>query len=289
MEIGGGGTEIRRLRGRLGLDSAYVSRLLRSLERQRLVAVKGTADDGRARRVRLTKAGRAERATLDHLADGFARSLLLPLSDGQRTRLTSAMAEVERLLLASMVTIRVADPSSAAARWCFEQYFAELDARFDRGFDPARSTTVAAHDLIPPSGLLLIAWLRHEPVGCGALKRHGRAPAEIKRMWLAPPTRGLGVGHRLLAELENQAREAGASGVQLETNRALTEAIALYRRSGYREVPAFNDEPYAHHWFEKRLQGRERATPPGRRVSRPGSKEGPGPSPTPRAGFPTRR
>jgi hypothetical protein len=41
--------------------------------------------------------------------------------------------------------------------------------------------------------------------------------------------------------------------LRLETNRALTEAIALYRRSGYVEVDAFNDEAYAHHWFEKRL------------------------------------
>jgi hypothetical protein len=42
--------------------------------------------------------------------------------------------------------------------------------------------------------------------------------------------------------------------LRLETNKALTEAQSLYRSSGYREVRAFNDEPYAHHWFEKRLQ-----------------------------------
>ena len=74
-------------------------------------------------------------------------------------------------------------------------------------------------------------------------------------MWIAPGARGLGVGRRLLQELERHAREAGVTVLRLETNRALTEAIALYRRSGYREVDAFNDEPYAHHWFEKRLSG----------------------------------
>jgi GNAT superfamily N-acetyltransferase len=104
-----------------------------------------------------------------------------------------------------------------------------------------------------PSGLLLIARLRREPVGCGALKLHGDAPAELKRMWVAPPARGLGLGRRLLRALEQHAGQAGATVLHLETNRHLTEAIALYRSAGYREVDAFNDEPYAHHWFEKRL------------------------------------
>jgi ribosomal protein S18 acetylase RimI-like enzyme len=95
--------------------------------------------------------------------------------------------------------------------------------------------------------------LHGTPVACGALKFHGRRPTELKRMWVAPTTRGLGLGRRLLAELERLAREHGARRIRLETNRNLTEAIALYRSAGYREVPAFNDEPYAHHWFEKRL------------------------------------
>ena len=77
--------------------------------------------------------------------------------------------------------------------------------------------------------------------------------AELKRMWSAPAARGLTLGRRLLQELERHAREAVVTVLRLETNHALTEAIALCRRSGYVEVDAFNDEPYAHHWFEKRL------------------------------------
>ena len=69
-------------------------------------------------------------------------------------------------------------------------------------------------------------------------------------MWVAADARGLGVGRRLLAELEARAQ---APVVRLETNRALTEAIAMYRAAGYAEVAPFNDERYAHHWFEKRL------------------------------------
>ena len=90
-------------------------------------------------------------------------------------------------------------------------------------------------------------------VGCGALKFHAAAPAELKRMWVAPEARGLGLGRRLLSVLETHATAAGARVIHLETNRTLKEAISLYRSAGYEEVAAFNDEPYAHHWFEKRL------------------------------------
>jgi GNAT superfamily N-acetyltransferase len=156
-------------------------------------------------------------------------------------------------VIVTTVSFAIEDPTTDDARWCIEQYFAELDARFDAGFDPARSIPADAHELVPPSGALIVARLDGKPIGCGALKFHGDAPAELKRMWVAPRARGLGVGRRLLQELERQARDAGVTIVRLETNHALTEAIALYRRSGYVEVERFNEEPYAHHWFEKRL------------------------------------
>ena len=63
--------------------------------------------------------------------------------------------------------------------------------------------------------------------------------------------RGLGVGLRILQELKAKAREFGLSTLRLETNQILKETQAVYRRCGYREVAPFNDEPYAHHWFEK--------------------------------------
>ncbi|WP_350029806.1 GNAT family N-acetyltransferase [Caballeronia sp. INDeC2] len=66
--------------------------------------------------------------------------------------------------------------------------------------------------------------------------------------------RGLGVGRRLLQEAERHARRSGAEVLRLETNKALTQAVGLYRRSGYVEVAAFSDEPYADHWFEKALR-----------------------------------
>ncbi len=252
-EIGEQGAEVRELRNRLGLDSAYVSRLLRSLEGQGLIIVATSVNDGRVRIVQLSKAGLRERAELDHRADAFAQSLLEPLSESQRVKLVAAMAQVERLLIASMVQISVADPMSQDARWCIEQYFTELGERFEMGFVPTLGISAHAHELMPPVGLLLVARLREEPVGCGALKFHKNTIGELKRMWIAPRARGLGLGRRLLEALEHKAREAGMTVIHLETNRTLIEAIELYRHSGYKEVEAFNDEPYAHHWFEKRL------------------------------------
>jgi DNA-binding MarR family transcriptional regulator/GNAT superfamily N-acetyltransferase len=252
-EIPPGGLEVRTLRARLGLDSGYTSRVLRSLERQGLIRLDESPEDRRVRRVRLTEAGLTERAGLDARSDEVARSMLEPLTDAERTRLLTAMSEVERLLRVSTLRIEVADPASPDARWCLAQYFAELAARFQAGFDPSRSLPAEASELTPPAGALLVARLGDRPVGCGALKLHGDVPAELKRMWVAPDARGLGLARRLLHVLEQHARDSGVKVLRLETNAALTEAIALYRSSGYREVEAFNDEPYAHHWFEKSL------------------------------------
>jgi DNA-binding MarR family transcriptional regulator/GNAT superfamily N-acetyltransferase len=252
-EIGDDGTDLRVLRDRLDLDSGYLSRLVASLERARLVVVAPGARDKRVRTVRLTEAGQAERALLDRRSDELAASLLAPLSDAQRTRLVEAMGVVERLLTAGLVEVDVEDPASAAARFCIGSYFAELDTRFDAGFDPSLSISADVEELTEPAGLLLVARLRGEPIGCGALKLHGREPAEIKRMWVAATARGLGVGRRILGELEQRAHERGVGLVRLETNKSLREATSLYRSAGYVEVEAFNDEPYAHHWFEKRL------------------------------------
>lgn len=254
-EIGTEGSDVRLLRLRLDLDSGYLSRLLRSLENDGLVAVDQSGTDGRVRTAHLTGRGLAERTELDRRSDDMAISILEPLSTRQRTRLITAMAEVERLLVASTVRIGVCDPRHPDARSCLRAYFSELSHRFDGGFDPARSISADDDELIPPAGLLLVATLHAEPVGCGALKFHDGEPAEIKRMWVAPTVRGLGLGRRILADLEAHAAASEVRTLRLETNRALGEAIGLYRAAGYREVTAFNAEPYAHHWFEKTLDG----------------------------------
>src|SRR3954447_25368102 len=257
-EIGRDGCDVRSLRSRLDLDSGYLSRLLRSLESAGLVVVEHGERDRRVRVARLTPAGLAERAALDRGADELAEFLLEPLSDPQRERLVNAMAEVERLMTAALVEIAPIDPEHPHARHCLCEYAAELGRRFEQGFDPSRSISVDAPELRPPDGVLLVATLLSEPIGCGALKFHGGEPTELKRMWVDESARGLGVGRRLLGELEARAAEGPSPIVRLETNGTLEEAIAMYRSAGYTKVAPFNAEPYAHHWFEKDLRAHVR-------------------------------
>jgi DNA-binding MarR family transcriptional regulator/GNAT superfamily N-acetyltransferase len=252
-EIGPDGGEVRLLRARLGLDSGYLSRLLRSLEAGGLVTVEASASDRRIRVARLTAAGRAERAALDERSDDRARSLLAPLNPHQRERLVGAMREVERLLTAASVEITAVDPEHPDARYCLAEYVAELNRRSERGFDPSVGATALPHEVRPPAGEFFVAYLHGEAVGCGAVKHHASAPAEIKRMWIAPSARGLGLGRRLLDALETCARAGGASVARIETSAVLVEALALYRSAGWVEVAPFNDEPFADHWLEKAL------------------------------------
>ncbi len=252
FEIGGNGIEIRDLRARLDLDSGYASRLLRGLEEEGLIRTAKSPDDARVGYVVLTPAGRKELATLDRLSDAAAASMLDPLTDEQRRTLAAAMATVEKLLRAGAVRLEVASPTTPGARYCLERYFEELAARFEGGFDPKLSISAGADELTPPRGYFVLATLEGEPIGCGALKCH-RDFGEIKRMWVKGSARGLGIGKRVLRRLEELARRRRLPLLRLETNDTLAEAQALYRRSGYREVAAFNQEPYAHHWFEKSL------------------------------------
>jgi DNA-binding MarR family transcriptional regulator len=235
----GDGTDLRALRTRLSLDSGYLSRLVGALQGEGLLEIVPGADK-RVREVSLTAAGRAEREILDQRSDELAEALLDPLSDAQRSKLVDAMATVERLLTAGLVEIAVEDQASADAQFCLGEYYKELDARFDGGFQLEKAIPV-------DDAVFLVARLRGVPVGCGAIKL---GQSYIKRMWISPSTRGLGLGRRMLGELEQLSRTGVA---RLETNRNLTEAISLYRAAGYTEVEPFNDEPYAHHWFEKTL------------------------------------
>jgi DNA-binding MarR family transcriptional regulator/GNAT superfamily N-acetyltransferase len=252
-EIGEDGCEVRTLRNRLGLDSGHASRLLRALESDGVARVEASPADRRIRVARLTPAGLKEWAELDRRSDVFAEAMLAPLSERDRERLVDSMRTVQRLLTAAAVEIREVDPAGADARQCLRSYVEELNQRWDAGFDPAAGVSAEPHELTPPAGCFLIAYLHGEPVGCGGVKHLPGGPSDIKRMWISPSARGLGLGRRLLGELEQRVLGSGASVARLETNRVLVEAIGLYRSAGYVEVEAFNDEPFAHHWFEKPL------------------------------------
>jgi DNA-binding MarR family transcriptional regulator/GNAT superfamily N-acetyltransferase len=254
-EIGEEGGEIVMLRARLGVDSGQMSRMLRALEEDQLVTVTPSDLDGRVRVARLAEKGLAERALLDERSDELAESILDPLGEEQRAELVTAMRTVERLIATSLVELRQVDPEDPDAQRCLRAYVAELNRRApERGFDPSKGSTAAPHEVRPPNGAFVVAYLRGEPIGCGAVKHHPGGATDVKRMWLAESARGLGLGRRLLEHLEGIARAHGSTEVRLETGDVLSEAIALYRSAGYEEVPPFNDEPFADRWFAKPLR-----------------------------------
>lgn len=252
-EIGHQGSDLRELRQRLGLDSGYVSRLVGSLQQRGLIRVVQGDTDQRVRTVSWTAAGRREVREMNKRSDRAAATLLRALPPVQRTRLIAAMSQVHDLLrMVGLEIVRV-DPADPTARWCVAQYYDELNRRFESGFDPSASLPADDGELVPPRGAFLLATLDGEPVACGAVKAISRRIGSLKRMWVAGSARGLGIGRRMLEALEVQALRLGLTTVRLETNDALQEAIHLYRTAGFREVAPFNSDPYARHWFEKRL------------------------------------
>jgi DNA-binding MarR family transcriptional regulator/GNAT superfamily N-acetyltransferase len=237
------------LRERLGLDSGYLSRLLRRLERDGLIQVTPDPGDRRRRLVSLTKAGQERWKELERRSDERARLIVGPLTGRQRERLARALGEADLLVRAATVTFQLTDPASPAARDVVGRYFAEIGRRF--GFDPSGETEKDTELLVPPSGVFVVAHSDGEPVACGGLHEIAPRVGELKRMWVHGDWRGAGLGSRLLRHLEDQARALGHRIVRLDTNAALAEAIAMYQRAGYRVIERYNDNPWATHFFEK--------------------------------------
>src|SRR4051812_29483383 len=165
-EIGQDGREVRWLRAELGIDSAYLSRLLRSLEAAGLVTVEPSEADRRIRIARLTRAGIRERDVLDRRSDDLASSLLEPLGADEQRDLVAAMRRVRQLLAESTIEIWTADPEHPDARRCIAAYFAELDRRSETGYDPSAGVSADPHELRPPAGVVLLAYLHGEAVAC---------------------------------------------------------------------------------------------------------------------------
>ena len=254
FEIGSGdgaGATVRELRDRLGLDSGYLSRLLRALETEGLVVVRPDSDDRRRRRVTLTRRGRTAWRRLDDRSEELAARLVAPLSERQRERLTEALATADRLVRAATVRLDEAAPDDHRAVAAMAAYFSEIGERF--GFEPGDAWQHDAASIAAPDGFFVVATSDGEPVACGGVQRLPDGAAEVKRMWVHGDWRGAGLGARLLRHLEDLARARGHAVVRLDTNDTLVEAIAMYERAGYRSIERYNDNEWARCWFEKRL------------------------------------
>jgi DNA-binding MarR family transcriptional regulator/GNAT superfamily N-acetyltransferase len=251
FEIGPDGVDVRELRRRLGLDSGFVSRMLRSLADQGLVEVRPHPRDGRVRVASLTTAGLDARDELDVRARESVGTLLGQLTAGQRDRLVTAQEQVRRLLRMATVEISAIPDASPVARFCLREYAAELDGRFPSGY--SESALLRPGELAVTGGEFLVALEESSPVGCGIWQPLEDGVAEIRHVWISPACRGLGLGRRLLSELESRAGAQGYRTLRLGTHTALPEAAALYRSHGYREIPLYDLEGYNQLAFEKVL------------------------------------
>ncbi|WP_072791508.1 GNAT family N-acetyltransferase [Cognatishimia maritima] len=149
------------------------------------------------------------------------------------------------------ITIKQLDPTDPIAIACLESYYTELAARFERGFDVSLSRDPEAQNMMPPLGAFFVAMSGGAALGCCGLKGDGSEVAEIKRLWVNPTARGMGLAQRLLAECEVAARGLGITVLRLDTNSALPEAERLYRKTGWTQIERFNDDPYPDLFFEK--------------------------------------
>ncbi|GAA3290709.1 winged helix-turn-helix transcriptional regulator [Dactylosporangium vinaceum] len=246
-----GRRDVRELQDHLGLDSGDLSRLLRDLQEEGLIRVEPHPDDGRAGIAELTEAGRHERDTLNRRSRARVVSLLGALDPDQQAALAAAQNQVRMLLRLATITIAPVAADDPQAWRCLRQYAAELATRFPEGYEQA--TLTRPEDM---TGSLLLARERDEPIGCGAWIRLGASTAEIRHLWIDNKARGLGLGRRLLRQLETDAAAHGVDTIRLGTHHTLSEAIALYRSHGYHEIDSYSDSAYNQLCFEKHQSAR---------------------------------
>lgn len=237
------GTDVAVIRDKLNLDSGLMSRFLRSLEREGLIRTETDPTDRRRRVARLTEAGSGEMAAYDAIGrDSAAR--LINRAGSRAKDVVAAMDLIATLLNRDQLQINETDPDSREALFCLKAYFDEILARVaiakpeyfplpDPGADSYR----------PPRGRFLVAWSDDLPVGCVSLRPLDDRTAEVKRLWVHASARGQGLSRRLMAAIETEARAMGFQWLRLDTNSALTEAIALYRATGWTDIPPYTDPP----------------------------------------------
>jgi DNA-binding MarR family transcriptional regulator/GNAT superfamily N-acetyltransferase len=249
--IGQGQSNVASIREYLGLDSGLMSRLLRGLEDEGLIETVSNRQDARRRIARLTEAGRSEFQAYEALSNAQAETFLARHSRPEE--LLHAMDLVASVLGRSLIAVEEMDPRHNDARFCLSEYYAELARRFENGFEVSLSRDPDAVDMIRPRGAFLVAMSDSLPIGCVGLKGTGSEIAEIKRLWVAPSARGLGLARRLMTAAEGVARELSINIL------VLTPTARWRRRNSSTATPAgtrltvSTTNPYPDTFFEKHL------------------------------------
>jgi DNA-binding MarR family transcriptional regulator len=247
------GTDVAFIRQTLGFDSGLLSRLLRALEDEGLIRVMPDPADRRRRIAQLTEAGQAEWKIYDDLGHAKARQVF-DKAGGRQQALIDAMDLIATVMLRDEVGIRDADTDDPAALSCVSAYYRQLLQTFPNELHPDMLPLPLpdAAKYRPPDGAFLIAWSDDLPIACVSLRPLDRSVGEVKRLWVNPIARGQGLGRRMMRAIEDRARTIGLTRLQLDSNSALTEAVALYRSDGWTDIAPYTPPP-ANIWMAKRL------------------------------------
>ncbi len=249
--IGLGYRNVSDLRAFLKLDTGLLSRLLRGLEAEQLIETMPNPTDRRGRIASLTPKGEEEFDVYEQLSDERAARILDRHKDVRR--LLDAMDIVTIALSRDDIVFEEVDYASDIATKCLSAFAEELSKRLNLEFDLKKSGDPELSQMKHPYGTFVVARLGDMPLGCVGVKGSGGSLAEIKRMWIAPAARGLGLARRLMSTAEGAAQAIGIKTLRLDTNSTLFEAVSLYRNMGWVEIGRFNDDPYPDLFFEKQL------------------------------------
>jgi DNA-binding MarR family transcriptional regulator/GNAT superfamily N-acetyltransferase len=239
----------------LGLDAGYLSRILARFQTQGMLRKVPSESDGRQSLLSLTAKGRKVFAPLDKRSDNQVQAMLTNLSREDQERLTAAMSTIEALLgpeseNKSPYIIRTHEPGDLG--WIvhrhgalysreyglndnFEALVAEIAAHFLRNFDEKRERCwIAERD--------------GENLGSVCLVRESDEVAKLRVLLVEPKARGLGLGHRLVAECIRFARQTGYRKIILWTSAALVAARRVYEKAGFQLVEEKRHNMFGPDW-----------------------------------------
>lgn len=151
------------------------------------------------------------------------------------------------------IQTRLADPATAESIALVDAMVGEIDSVYADREGTVRSVSANPEEMSPPGGAFVILESDGRAIGCGGLKRIEQAICEIKRMYVEPGARSGGLGAVLLRALEDRARELGYAWARLDTGDRQPTAKRLYEAAGYREIPDYNGNTMARHWYEREL------------------------------------
>jgi DNA-binding MarR family transcriptional regulator/GNAT superfamily N-acetyltransferase len=249
--IGLGHGNVSGLCAFLQLNTGLVNELLSGLEAEGLIETTPNPDDRHSRIMRLTPKGEDEFNIYEKLWDERAAAILARHKNARR--LLDAMDIVTIALSRKDIVFEEVDYASDLATHCLTAFAAELSQRLNLVFDLKKSGDPELSQMKHPHGTFVVARLGNMPVGCVGIKGNGGTLAEVKRMWIAPAARGVGLARRLMTTAEQAAKSLGITTLRLDTNSTLFETVGLYRAMSWVEIDRFNNDPYPDLFFEKHL------------------------------------